>query len=165
MENKECVNHKAKNTFVQFLKFGIVGVSNTVVSYVIYAITYAITKNYVAGNVVSWLISVLNAYLWQNIFVFKQDQNREKRVWWKVLLKTYAAYAFTGLFLNNLVSWLLIDVIGIARYCGGIVALLAEHGKVMSTDDCAGYLAPFFNLIMAIPINFAINKFWAYKQK
>jgi putative flippase GtrA len=166
MENKESgVNNKTKSTFVQFIKFGLVGVSNTVVSYVIYAITYAITKNYVAGNVVSWLISVLNAYLWQNIFVFKQDQNREKRVWWKVLLKTYAAYAFTGLFLNNLVSWLLIDVIGIARYCGGLVALLAEHGMVMSNDDCAGYAAPFFNLLMAIPINFAINKFWAYKQK
>jgi putative flippase GtrA len=27
------------------------------------------------------------------------------------------------------------------------------------------YIAPIINLVIAVPINFVMNKFWAYKQK
>ena len=84
-----------KNTALQFLKFGMVGVANTIISYLIYAVVFAVSGNYVLGNVIAWLLSVLHAYMWQTVFVFRQDAKREKRVWWKFLLKTYMSYAFT----------------------------------------------------------------------
>ena len=155
----------AKKTLIQFLKFGLVGVSNTLVSYAIYAIVFAVSGNYLLGNVIAWLLSVLHAYLWQNIFVFRQDQAAQKRVWWKVLIKTYAAYAFTGLFLNNVLSWLWISVIDISRYCGGMIEFLAGHGIVLTSYEFAGYVGPILNIVFAIPINFFMNKCWAYKQK
>lgn len=161
MNNKE----KMKKTWIQFLKFGLVGVSNTLVSYAIYAVVFTISENYFLGNVVAWLLSVLHAYLWQNIFVFRQDHNAQKRIWWRVLLKTYAAYAFTGLFLNNVLSWLWISVIDISRYCDGIIELLSVYGLVLTRYEFAGYAGPILNMVVAIPINFFMNKCWAYKQK
>ena len=107
------MSEKNKALINQIIRFGLVGISNTIVSYVIYAVAFALTDNYFLANVLSWLLSVQNAYIWKNVFVFKEDKNVQKRVWWKVLLKTYAAYAFTGLLLNNLLLWLWVDVIDI----------------------------------------------------
>lgn len=153
-----------KKLFIQFVKFGLVGVSNTIVYYIIYALTYMICDNYYAANIVGWFISVINAYLWQNIFVFKEDASAQKRVWWKVLLKTYAAYAFTGLVINNVMLMLWLDVIDISRFCVSITQWLSVNGIVMEAEKFAGYIAPFLNMAVTIPLNFIINKFWAYKQ-
>lgn len=161
MEKKQGL----KKTGIQFIKFGLVGVSNTIVSYVIYAVVFAISGSYILGNVISWLLSVLHAYIWQNIFVFKQSADKQKRVWWHVLLKTYMAYAFTGLFLNNVLSWLWISVIDISQYCGTIIAFLGSHGIALTSYEFAGYAGPILNMAVAIPINFFMNKCWAYRQK
>lgn len=154
-----------KKTLIQFIKFGLVGISNTIVSYAIYAVVFYLSENYLLANVLSWLLSVLHAYLWQNIFVFRQEENAGKRVWWQVLIKTYAAYAFTGLILNNVLLWLWIDVIDISRFCGGIIEALSGMGIVMTSRQFAGYAGPLLNMAFSIPINFLMNKCWAYKQK
>lgn len=159
------MSDRIKDIFKQFIRFGLVGISNTAVSYLVYALTFRLTDNYFLANVLSWLISVLNAYLWQNIFVFREDSNAQKRVWWKVLLKTYMAYAFTGLFLNNVLLWLWVDIIDISRFAGSILSILKECGVSMTGREFAGYAGPLLNMVVVIPINFVMNKFWAYRQK
>ncbi|MBO5459122.1 MAG: GtrA family protein [Lachnospira sp.] len=159
------MSDRTKDIFKQFIRFGLVGISNTAVSYLVYALTFRLTDNYFLANVLSWLISVLNAYLWQNIFVFREDSNAQKRVWWKVLLKTYMAYAFTGLFLNNVLLWLWVDIIDISRFAEGILSALKEYGVSMTGREFAGYAGPLLNMVVVIPINFVMNKFWAYRQK
>ncbi len=159
------MSDRIKDIFKQFIRFGLVGISNTAVSYLVYALTFRLTDNYFLANVLSWLISVLNAYLWQNIFVFREDSNAQKRVWWKVLLKTYMAYAFTGLFLNNVLLWLWVDIIDISRFAEGILSALKEYGVSMTGREFAGYAGPLLNMVVVIPINFVMNKFWAYRQK
>ena len=154
-----------KKTLIQFIKFGLVGVSNTLVNYIVYTQVFRFTHNYYYANVLGWLISVINAYIWQNMFVFKQDESGEKRVWWKVLLKTYMAYAFTGLIVNNVLLWLWLDAINISVFCGGITDWLATKGIVFTASDFAAYIAPFLNMGVTIPLNFVTNKFWAYRQK
>ena len=124
------MSEKNKALINQIIRFGLVGISNTIVSYVIYAVAFALTDNYFLANVLSWLLSVLHAYIWQNVFVFKEDKNVQKRVWWKVLLKTYA----------------------------GI-------GIVLTDRELSGYLGPVLNMFVTIPVNFVMNKFWAYRQK
>ena len=163
--NQEIMSEKNKALINQIIRFGLVGISNTIVSYVIYAVAFALTDNYFLANVLSWLLSVLHAYFWQNVFVFKEDKNAQKRVWWKVLLKTYAAYAFTGLLLNNLLLWLWVDVIDISRFCTGIANGLMGIGIVLTDRELSGYLGPVLNMFVTIPVNFVMNKFWAYRQK
>ena len=133
------------NTFTQFIKFGIVGASNTIISYVVYVIVLLALKDkhyswdYLAGNVISFVISVAWSFYWNNKLVFTKKEG-EVRVWWKALLKTYASYAFSGLILSNILSWIWIDVLGISSY-----------------------IAPLINLVVTIPINFLMNKFWAFR--
>lgn len=157
--------NKINAAMIQFVKFGLVGVSNTLVSYIIYAVVFSMSANYFFSNIIAWLLSVLHAYFWQNIFVFRQDINAKKRTWWHVLLKTYTAYAFTGLFLNNVLSWLWISVIDISQYCEPIIEFLAARGLELTDYQFAGYAGPILNMVVAIPINFFMNKCWAYKQK
>ena len=155
--------------FIQFLKFGLVGISNTLVSGVIYFLMNELwfPGKWFAASLVSWVISVLNAYLWQNIFVFKEDETKKHRVWWQTLFKTYMSYAFTGLFLNNVLLWLWTDVIDIAQFCGHIIDFFANiHiGFLGNPETFSSNMGWFINMMISIPLNFIINKCWAYRQK
>ena len=132
--------------FIQFVKFGIVGVSNTVISYVLNVLvllalrSWEVSWDFVAANVVAFVLSVLWSFYWNNRFVFVV-QDGEKRDIGKTLVKTYLSYGFTGIILNNILSWLWISVFGISKY-----------------------VAPLINLIISVPLNFVINKFWAFRM-
>ena len=139
-----------EESLLQFCKFGIIGVSNTLISLIINWIILAIlgtaglfpnADKYI-GNTVAFFLSVLWSYYWNNKYVFKEDENAKKRVWWKTLIKTYLSYAFTGLVLSNVVSYVCVDILHINKF-----------------------IAPLINLVISVPINYIMNKFWAYGQK
>ena len=96
--------------------------------------------DYLAGNVISFVISVAWSFYWNNKLVFTKKEG-EVRVWWKALLKTYASYAFSGLILSSILSWIWIKVLGVSSF-----------------------IAPLINLIVTVPINFLMNKFWAFGE-
>ncbi len=128
----------------QFIKFGIVGLSNTAISYVLNVLVLLLLKpaevswDYIAGNTVSFLLSVLWSFYWNSRFVF--DKKDGEYVWWKALLKTYLCYGFTGIVLNNALSWLWITKLGVSKF-----------------------VAPLINLIISVPLNFLLNKLWAFR--
>ena len=172
VENQEETKKKGIALLWQFVKFGLVGVSNTVVSYVTYTVVYFLLRNQLEdaaihiANVAGFIISVLNAYFWQSRFVFKESEDGEHRVWWQVLLKTYVSYAFTGLFLTEVLLLFWINVINLGQFLDSPAEWLrTSFGLNMSPKDLAVSIAPFLNMVVTIPINFLINKFWAYRQK
>ena len=127
-------------SFMQFVKFGLVGLSNTVISYVIYAVLVYFGVHYLLSSVISFVVSVLNSFFWNNKFVFTVEAG-EKRTPWHALAKTFVAYSFTGLFLNNILLLLWIDVLHMSEY-----------------------IAPIINMLISIPVNYLLNKFWAFKK-
>ena len=132
---------------VQFVKFGIVGVSNTVVSYVIYLVTiwlmapYHVSWDFYFGNIVAFVLSVLWSFYWNNRYVFTLKEGEERNLG-KTLLKTYASYAFSGLVLSNVLSFVWVNLFGISKV-----------------------IAPLFNLLISVPINFFMNKLWAFRSE
>lgn len=126
---------------IQFIKFGIVGLSNTLISYVVYAGLSYIGVHYLIASVVSFIVSVLNAFFWSNKYVFKKQNDEYRNLWW-TLLKTFLSYAGTGLVLSNILLVFFVEKIGISKY-----------------------IAPLTNLIITVPLNFVINKFWSFKTK
>lgn len=127
--------------FMQFVKFCVVGLSNFIISYVVYAAALALGFYWLAGSILGFVISVLNAFYWNNKYVFTKGDG-EHRSWWMALLKTYISYAFSGLLLANVLLFLWNDVLGIPELLG-----------------------PIINLVITTPINFVINKLWAFKTK
>lgn len=137
------VSEEKIEILAQFIKFGLVGLSNTLLSYAIYLLTLLILSplklswDYFVASVLSFVLSVLWSYFWNNRFVFKQDS--KKRSFWKSLFKTYLSYAFTGIILGNILLYVW-------------VALL----------DIPKTLAPLLSLVITVPLNFLLNKYWAF---
>ena len=133
----------------QFVKFGMIGVTNTAVSYCIYlaVLLFLQSRNlfpdtdYLIGNVLSFLLSVLWSFYWNRRFVFRPEEGRTLS-WPQALLKTYISYAFTGLVLNNILSVVLVGFFGVSKL-----------------------IAPILNLLISVPVNFLLNKFWAFRTK
>ena len=165
MEDQKTKNGKLE-TFWQLIKFGLVGVLNTIVNYAVNAVCYLVLGiNEFVAAFLGFAISVLNAYFLQSRFVFRESDDGEHRVWWQVLIKTYISYAFSGLFLTELLLFLWINVLDIGQYLTPLADWIANYGIHMTPKDLAVLLAPFINMVITIPINFCINKFWAYRQK
>ncbi len=146
----------------QFIKFGIVGVFNTLISEVIYCVLVFFDIPYLIAYFLGFVISVLNAYYWSNKYVFKEE-GEEKRTWWKVLLKTYIAY-FWGFLVSAVLLVFWIDIVQIARYLGWLADMFAQMGYPKFDAFLLGeMLAAGINLLITVPMNYLINKYWAYK--
>ena len=123
---KKDLTDKKRQTFKEFLQFGLVGVSNTIISYLLYVVTLLLVSksgvkfDYIIANIVSWLLSVLWSFYWNNKFVFKKEEG-EKRNIWAALFKTYVSYGFTGLILNNILSVLWVSVLHISKMLAPII--------------------------------------------
>lgn len=122
---------------VQFFKFGMAGLFNTVAYYLVYAICLIFGGHYVLANALGFIASVLSAYFWNNRYVFTKEEG-EKRNKWRVLLRTVITYGFSGLIINNVMLYVWIDLLHISDYAG-----------------------PIINLFITVPFNFIVNKFWA----
>ena len=141
MELNKLCRIPSRKTFDQFVKFGVVGFSNTFIGYVVYSLCVWLGMHYLLANVVGFFVSVLNAYYWSDRFVFKKGTN-EQRGLWPSLMKTVLAYASTGIVLNSILLWLLID-------------------KMVLSE----YIAPLIILMITVPTNFILNKYWSFKTK
>jgi putative flippase GtrA len=128
-----------RKNITEFVKFGIVGASNTVISLAIYYLFIWIDpKYYIIGNVVGWVVSVANSYLWNSIFVFHSKyENIGKTL--NGLLKSYISYGST-LLLTTLLLYLEVE--------------LAHWSEA---------ICPIINLCITVPLNYILNKFWTFR--
>ena len=136
----------SENTLRQFVRFGLVGVTNTLISYAIYVAVLQGFKlagvncayDYIVASVTAFVLSVLWSYVLNSAFVF-----RKKRSLLTVLAeiaKSYITYGLSGLVIANVILYALVDGLGISAY-----------------------ISFFFVLIVTVPLNFVMNKFWTYR--
>ena len=129
-----------KETIIQFIKFGFVGGINTVLSYVIYYVLCIILGfNYLLSQGIAWFITVFISYVLNNIMTFSDGGSTNWSI--KNLVKVYISYSVTGLFLATFLSWIWVDILSIEKA-----------------------FAPIINLFFTIPLNFLLNKYWAYAK-
>lgn len=149
----------------QFVKFALVGVSNTLISEIIYGILVFFRMHYIPASFIGFSLSVINAYYWNNKYVFKEQEDGEKRVWWKVFCKTYIAYLW-GYLAHAVLLALWIDILKIGRFMEPLALWFAGHGMEQADAQFLGnLLAAGLNLLITVPMNFVLNKYWAYRGK
>ena len=136
------ITEKVYKKIWQFIMYAMVGVSNTLVSYVLFEVFYkAVGLSLELSNFLAFSISVVNACFWSNRYVFKAEEGVH-RVWWKIFAKTYISYAAFGLIIHTILLKILVEKLGISAY-----------------------IAPIILLFVITPLNYVANKFWAYKDK
>ncbi len=122
---------------VLFADFCLVGILSSFVSLGCYYVVIAINADwYNVGYSTGFIISVLNSYFWNSNFVFHKTDEKIK-----TLIKTYASYGSTFI-LGNIFLYVMINNFGMSEV-----------------------VAPIINIVITTPLNFFINKLWAYRGK
>lgn len=124
---------------IQFAKFGMVGISNTAISYIVFAFLVKMGIHYLFANAIGFLISVLNSFFWNSKYVFKNGTG-EKRYIIAAFVKSVFSYSLNSLFLVSVLLYVWIVILHISPY-----------------------IAQVLNLLITIPLNFLMNKYWAFK--
>lgn len=136
VENKEDL----RQLIIQFIKFGLVGVSNTAVSMAVYYLFLWIDESlYMVGSILGTVLSILNAFIWNDLFVFTGNSRDLKSILIR-LGKTYVSYGGTSL-LSTVLLWLEVTLLHVSKV-----------------------YAPIVNLLITIPLNYLINRFWTFKK-
>ena len=134
---------------LQFVKFGIVGVSNTAISYGIEMLCYYVlfvnvpwseSVRILATSVLAFVVSVTNSYYWNNRYVFGSGTKKTVRQHLTAYLKTVACYGVTGLLLAPAIK-MYVTALGVPYWLSSLGAL-----------------------VVTIPLNFILNKFWAFRK-
>ena len=156
-------NHKHE-TLTQFIKFGIVGVSNTLISYVIEILCFYVffsnaelitlqkvlltinlsvnadTARIWVASFLGFVVSVTNSYYWNSKHVFSDGRKKTISKHIQSYCKTFISYALTGLILGPFLK-----------------TVITGHGIQY-------WEASLLVLIITVPINFVMNKFWAFRR-
>ena len=151
---KEKLNAMLKKTeqgrlapLVQFVKFGLVGVSNTAISYGVEMLGYYVLFAHAPWpdrvriavvTALAFTLSVINSYFWNNRYVFGDGGRKTLGAHARALLRMAASYAVTGLVLAPVLKvW------------------IHERGV-------AYWLASLVTLVITVPLNYLLNKYWAF---
>ena len=140
---RECSEEKLC-AIMQFIKFCIVGVSNAVVYYIVYAGSLLLFRHYYImpgidyqiSQVLGFIISVFWAFSINRVYVFSESNSG----YFYSLIKFYATYAFTGLLMNSALLFLW-KSLGISEYIG-----------------------PFINILFTTPVNYVMSKIWTFRN-
>lgn len=108
---KETVNLDKDNnlykTIIQLLKYGVIGLSNTLITLVVfYVMNTQLGISYGISNVVGYVLGVINSFVWNRTWVFKTKSNIGR----EAALFVVGFLLCMGLQLA--VSWLLLEELG-----------------------------------------------------
>lgn len=129
-----------KLELLRFIRFCIVGVSNTAVSYVTYLAIIYCGGHYVAANIVGYITGTINAFVWNNNWVFRNG-NKELKSIVSSFGRMVLSYAGTGIVLNNLLLIIWVRFFSIPKE-----------------------IAPLINVFITMVINYLVNKIWVFNN-
>ena len=70
------MGNEAKKTFVQLLKYGVIGVSNTLITLVVfYVINTLMGLDYAVANTLGYILGLINSFVWNLTWVFRTGGN------------------------------------------------------------------------------------------
>ena len=131
-------------TLSQFMKFAVVGVINTLIHTVIFNIASALGLHYLLSQTLGYFISSINGFLMNYKLVFKADSANKG-----MLMRFYATYTMSFI-ITLVMSYVYVD-------------LLSLNPVVDLFNIITVKILPLLTLVVTVPFNFILNKYWVYK--
>ena len=148
---------KLYKKFHQFFKFCVVGGTNFLIALIIYylvlwifrcfpaglhssnfLVSFSFRYDYQIANVFAFVISVLNAYVLNRVWVFRKEAQKAAQ---GAVFRFFASYGFTFLF-SIFLAWAWVELFSISK----------------------DYV-PFLNVLITTPINFFLSKYFSFRKK
>jgi putative flippase GtrA len=120
---------------IKFLKFGAVGILNTLITIVSYMAFIYFGMNYLIANIIAYSLGVINSFYWNNTWVF-QFRTKSSKVFIKFIVVNMITLGLTTLILFQLVER---------------TSLHSIYAQILVTG---------FGLV----INFTLNKSWTFNN-
>jgi len=120
---------------MQFVKFGAVGILNTLITIGAYSLLVYFELNYIIANIMGYTLGVLNSYYWNKNWVFEAEQTQ------KHIFTKFVVVNLITLSLNTFILYVLVDDMDFNPFLSQIVA------------TGAGLL-----------FNFILNKKWTFNK-
>jgi putative flippase GtrA len=121
---------------IQLMKFGIVGVANTLITIISYNALVYLGLNYMVSNVVGYALGVLNSFYWNKNWVFKAGPEQ------KHVFSKFVVVNLITLGVNTLILFGLVELMKIRSFPAQFAATMA-----------------------GLLLNFILNKKWTFKQR
>jgi putative flippase GtrA len=118
---------------LRFLKFGAVGILNTIITIISFILFTYLGMDYILANIVAYGFGVVNSYYWNNHWVFK--------------VKSKNIHLFLKFIAVNLIT------LGINTF---ILFLFVKYFMLLPV------LAQIIATGIGMIINFLLNKFWTF---
>lgn len=142
---------EARQTGIQLLKYGVIGVLNTLITLVVfYLMNTKMGLSYGISNVAGYIFGVINSFLWNRNWVFKTKNDFKRE------LLLFVIGFLICLALQLCVSWILLEGLGWKRLPDDIIPFFpmqkAGQNIVMIVAMVAYTLA-----------NYAYNRFVTFR--
>lgn len=121
----------------KFIKFGLVGVLNTLINWIIFAVLNFVGVYYIVANVIAYAIATANSYIWNSKWVFKYNGKDKKETTIKFVILN-----LIGLALNTAILYFLVDILLFNKLIGLVITT-----------------------VIVMVINYIVNKIWVFKEK
>ena len=121
---------------IRFIKFGMVGVINTLVNWIIFFILNALGMYYILANIIAYILGTVNSYLWNTLWVFKYKDKASTETTIKFIILN-----LIGLGLNTGILYVLVDLCNLNKFIG-----------------------LFITTAIVMIINYIVNKLWVFSK-
>lgn len=123
---KDPINRtkKMEIAMVKFIKFGLIGFSNTALTFGTYAfLVFIFDINYIVANIFGYLLGMVNSYIWNKNWVFRVNGN-QIRFFIKFAIVNIVMVSINSLSLFLLVNTLHIDkMLSLIFVIGGVTVI------------------------------------------
>jgi putative flippase GtrA len=120
--------------YIQFIKFGIVGLGNTLITFIVYFILVKLSVYYVIANIIGYIAGVINSFFWNSSWVFKKSKRD----------------------LSLLIKFVIVNLITLA-----ITSFILYIG--VDKLNMSKYVAQIISTLIGILFNYTLNKLWTFK--
>ena len=144
-----------KKSFVQLLKFVLIGASNTLIDLLVTFALNAVFGVYYLAKIIGYICGVLNSYFWNSRWTFREERRRDVRE-----IVSFVAVNLVTLGLSLLLQWVLRDLLHLDAWWMGFA------GENVFTSVLNGER---FCLLLAsgaaLIVNFIGNKLFVFTGK
>ena len=146
---------EGKKSFVQLLKFILIGASNTLIDLVVTFALNAIFGIYYLAKIIGYACGILNSYIWNSRWTFREERRRDARE-----IIAFIAVNLVTLGLSLLLQWVFRDKLHLDAWWTGFA------GENFLTKFINGER---FCLLLAsgvaLLVNFAGNKLFVFRKR